>query len=112
MEIINGFAAAKGRLERLVVMDFGKISPHSKENFGREMSPEEVVAKILSDVRAQGDAAVIDYTAKFDRCRVTSLEIKPEQIKAAYDQIEPELLSVIQMRSSSKSTTAYTVHAM
>ena len=99
MEIISGFTAAKARLARQVVLDFGKISPGSKETFGREMSPEEVVAKILSDVKTRGDTAVIDYTARFDRCRVSSLEVKAEQIKAAYNTIEPELLEAFKMAS-------------
>jgi histidinol dehydrogenase len=99
LEIISGFTAAKARLARQVVLDFGKISPGSKETFGREMSPEEVVAKILSDVKTRGDTAVIDYTARFDRCRVSSLEVKAEQIKAAYNTIEPELLEAFKMAS-------------
>jgi len=99
LEIISGFTAAKARLARQVVLDFGKISPGSKETFGREMSPEEVVAKILSDVKTRGDTAVIDYTARFDRCRVSSLEVKAEQIKAAYNTIEPELLEAFRMAS-------------
>ena len=99
MEIISGFTAAKARLARQVVLDFGKISPGSKETFGREMSPEEVVAKILSDVKTRGDTAVIDYTARFDRCRVSSMEVKAEQIKAAYNTIEPELLEAFKMAS-------------
>ena len=99
MEIINGFTAAKARLARQVVLDFGKISPGSKETFGREMSPEEVVAKILSDVKTRGDTAVIDYTARFDRCRVSSLEVKAKQIKASYNTIEPELLEAFKMAS-------------
>ena len=81
------------------MLDFGKISPGSKETFGREMSPEEVVAKILSDVKTRGDTAVIDYTARFDRCRVSSLEVKAEQIKAAYNTIEPELLEAFKLAS-------------
>ena len=99
MEFISGFTAAKARLARQVVLDFGKISPGSKETFGREMSPEEVVDKILSDVKTRGDTAVIDYTARFDRCRVSSMEVKAEQIKAAYNTIEPELLEAFKMAS-------------
>ena len=63
------------------------------------MSPEEVVAKILSDVKTRGDTAVIDYTARFDRCRVSSMEVKAEQIKAAYNTIEPELLEAFKLAS-------------
>ena len=63
------------------------------------MSPEEVVANILSDVKARGDTAVIDYTARFDHCQVSSLEIKTEQIKAAYNKVEPELVAAFKLAS-------------
>ncbi len=100
MEIIKGFAAAKARLARQVTMDFGKTSPGSKDTFGREMSPEEVVAQILSDVKERGDSAVIDYTARFDRCHIGALEIKAEPIKEAYDHIQPELLKAFKLAAS------------
>ena len=34
---------------------------------------EERVAAIVADVRARGDAAVLDYTARFDRGQATSM---------------------------------------
>ncbi|WP_372604860.1 histidinol dehydrogenase, partial [Actibacterium sp.] len=39
----------------------------------REDSPDvdDAVAAIIADVRARGDAAVIDLTAKFDRLQLT-----------------------------------------
>ncbi len=53
----------------------------------REDSPEvgEVVAGIIADVRARGDAAVIDLTERFDRIRLTpeTLAVRPEEIAAA-----------------------------
>ncbi len=61
------------------------------------MSPEEVVANILSDVKERGDSAVIDYTARFDHCRIGTLEIKVDQIKAAYRHIQPELLKAFKL---------------
>ncbi len=53
---------------------------------------EQRVAEILADVRARGDAAVLDYTARFDRLLATSvkeLEIGAEALKAAFDSIAP-----------------------
>ncbi len=97
MEIIEGFAAAKTRLSRRVVLEFGEVSPRSKETFGREMSPEEVVARILSDVKTQGDAAVFNYTAKFDRCQLSSLEVNHRQLKKAYDHVDPELVEALKL---------------
>ena len=49
---------------------------------------EERVRSILADVQARGDAAVLDYTARFDGLSADSmqaLELQPAELKAAYD---------------------------
>ncbi|WP_112874316.1 histidinol dehydrogenase [Paracoccus endophyticus] len=45
----------------------------------------DVVSAILADVRARGDAAVLDYTARFDRLDLTAdrLILSPDEIDAA-----------------------------
>ncbi|PIE16129.1 MAG: histidinol dehydrogenase [Rhodobacterales bacterium] len=52
----------------------------------REDSPDvdAVVAEIISDVRARGDAAVLELTEKFDRVRLTpqSMAFTPAEIEA------------------------------
>jgi histidinol dehydrogenase len=53
---------------------------------------EQRVADILADVRARGDAAVLDYTARFDGVQAESmaaLEIGAAELKAALDAITP-----------------------
>ena len=55
---------------------------------------DATVAAILSDVRARGDAAVLDYTRKFDRLDVpnmTALELTKAEMKTAFDALAPEL---------------------
>ncbi len=47
---------------------------------------DTAVAAIIADVRARGDAAVLEYTARFDRLRaasVAALEIGAEEMKRA-----------------------------
>ncbi|MBR9653073.1 histidinol dehydrogenase [Thalassovita aquimarina] len=50
----------------------------------REDSPDvdDVVAGIIADVRARGDAALIELTAKFDR-----LELTPQTLRFSQDEI-------------------------
>lgn len=57
----------------------------------REDSPDvdAVVAEIISDVRARGDAAVVELTAKFDR-----LELTPETLAFTAEEIEAECAKV------------------
>jgi histidinol dehydrogenase len=97
MEIIRGFEAAKARLGRQIVLDFGKVSPRSKELFGRDMSPQKVVDMVLEDVRTRGDKAVIDYTLKFDRYQISKFEVTPQQIQEAYQQVEADLVAALKL---------------
>ena len=56
-------------------------------------SVEQVVRDILSAVRAGGDAAVLDYTERFDGYRPASLRVSPDAVKAAYSKVEPETVA-------------------
>ena len=46
---------------------------------------DQAVAAIIADVRARGDAALLDYTARFDRLTLTAdrLRISAAEIDAA-----------------------------
>jgi len=51
---------------------------------------EQRVADILADVRARGDAAVLDYTARFDGLQADSLkalELTQVELRAAFDSL-------------------------
>ncbi len=51
---------------------------------------EQRVKNILTDVRTRGDAAVMEYTARFDGLQVASmadLELKAADFKAAFDSL-------------------------
>ena len=54
---------------------------------------EQRVKAILADVRARGDAAVLEYTARFDGLQAASmaeLELKQSDFKAAFDSLPAE----------------------
>jgi histidinol dehydrogenase len=60
---------------------------------------EQRVADILADVRQRGDAAVLDYTARFDGLSagsVGALELTPADFKAAFDSITPAQREALQ----------------
>jgi len=53
---------------------------------------EQRVAEILADVKARGDAAVLEYTARFDLVQadsVAALELTREELQAAFEAITP-----------------------
>ncbi len=54
---------------------------------------ERSVAQILSDVKARGDAAVLEYTNRFDRLSansVAALELPMSELDAALEGLEPK----------------------
>ncbi|TXI18221.1 MAG: histidinol dehydrogenase [Roseateles sp.] len=64
---------------------------------------EQRVADILADVRARGDAAVLDYTARFDRVNaasVAALELGAAELKAAFDAITPAQAAALQFAAN------------
>ncbi|MEZ7871532.1 MAG: histidinol dehydrogenase [Brachymonas denitrificans] len=51
---------------------------------------EQRVSDILADVQQRGDAAVLEYTARFDGLQATGmaeLELKQDELKAAFDSL-------------------------
>jgi histidinol dehydrogenase len=60
---------------------------------------EQRVAAILEDVRTRGDAAVLDYTARFDGLQaasVAALEIGQDELRAALSRITPAQRQALQ----------------
>src|SRR6266702_57244 len=54
---------------------------------------ERSVAQILNDVKARGDAAVLEYTNRFDRLdakSVDALELPMSELEAALESLEPK----------------------
>lgn len=60
------------------------------------------VAGILADVRARGDAAVIEVTARFDRLDLTpdTMRVTAEAIDAATAGIEPSLAAALDLAAT------------
>ncbi len=59
----------------------------------QDASIENTVAAILADVKKRGDAAVLEYTQRFDRLEAASmaaLELPKEKLQAALDGLPPE----------------------
>ncbi|MGE5466201.1 MAG: histidinol dehydrogenase [Ignavibacteria bacterium] len=60
---------------------------------------ERTVAEVLANVRTLGDAAVIDYTSRFDKLAVTSmaqLELSRDVLQAAFEALPAEQKSALE----------------
>ncbi|MDO4867521.1 MAG: histidinol dehydrogenase [Clostridia bacterium] len=79
------------------IMKYGEVA--NSEIFARsvpEVDVAAIVSDIIADVRARGDAALLDYCEKFDKVRLESLEVSAEEFDAAFDQMEPEFIDVLE----------------
>jgi histidinol dehydrogenase len=52
---------------------------------------EKTVSPVLSDVRIKGDAALREYTQKFDKVELTDFEVSEEEFEKAFFCTKPEL---------------------
>jgi len=86
LKIVEGFDEAKSILSRRT----GEAEVDIDDK-------EQVVRQIINDVRARGDAALLDYTEKFDGVRLTSLEIDKSRVKQSSREIDTELLSALKL---------------
>lgn len=98
MKIVNGFEAGKSDLQRGSVT-FDQLPPdvkqRTKETFGEELPPAEVVNRIVADVRDRGDAAVLDFTSRLDKVNLKSLNITEAESRTAYDRVDPGLIDAL-----------------
>ncbi|MCG8430668.1 MAG: histidinol dehydrogenase [Candidatus Omnitrophica bacterium] len=60
---------------------------------------EDTVKKVLNDVRLLGDEAVLKYTRKFDRVKLTARQLKVSEIEisGAYQNISPKFVSSLKV---------------
>jgi histidinol dehydrogenase len=87
LKIIEGFQQAKLVLSRQ--------GPAQKALEVDER--EQVVRQIIEEVRRRGDAALFDYTEKFDGVKLSLLEIDKKQITSAYREVDAGLLSALKL---------------
>ncbi len=66
----------------------------SPNNYGKY---EAIVADVVNDVKANGDAAVLSYTKKFDGCDFTpeQMLVTDEEIAEAYEAVDDSLIEII-----------------
>ena len=57
---------------------------------------ESTVSAIVEDIRKRGDEALIEYTLRFDGAALDSLRVSQEEIDAAFEQVDKEMIGVLQ----------------
>ncbi len=70
-----------------------------EEIFARSLptaSVEGAVSEIIACVKEKKDAALLDYTEKFDGVRLSSLLVTEEELSFAVSKVEPEFLRILE----------------
>ncbi len=100
LRVYSDVAEARRTVLRRVPFDEVATSPELEQGirriFGEALTPEQVVARILGDVRTRGDAALRDYAERIDGSRLESIEVPRAELDWAFAQISPELRSALE----------------
>jgi histidinol dehydrogenase len=100
MKRVKGFGKARQLLTRENFWESFTTPPgltaQIKQVFGKELSVQEVVDRIIGEVRDKGDKALLDYTEKLDGVRLDSLEVDRQEVVAACGTIDKELVLALE----------------
>jgi histidinol dehydrogenase len=100
MKRVKGFIKAKRLLSRESFWESfttpPRLTAQIRQAFGEELSVQEVVGRIIGEVRDKGDEALINYTEKLDGVRLDSLEVDRQEVVVAYDMIDKKLVSAFE----------------
>ena len=82
--------------------DFDEVRPEEilNRDIRAEADVEATVDAIIADVRARGDAALIEYAAKFDHAELTDVRVSQEEIDEAFAELkktDPEFITTLKM---------------
>jgi histidinol dehydrogenase len=99
LRIYAEVAEARRTILRRVPFDEVPTSPELEEGiqriFGEPLTPEQVVSRILRDVRARGDAALRDYAERIDGSKLGEIAVPQGELQAALDQLDPTLRAAL-----------------
>ena len=78
------------------IMKYGEVAPD--EIFARVepvVDVEAIVTDIIQNVRQRGDEALFEYCEKFDKARLDTLLVTPEEIQEAAQAVGEEFLEIL-----------------
>ncbi len=79
------------------ILDFNKVS--KEEIFARTVNEADVsgiVKDIIDDVKVNKDKALYSYCEKFDKVKLTSLEVTKEEIEEGYNSVSAEFIRILE----------------
>ena len=84
------------------IYEFEKLKP--EEILNRDIRAEEDVSRavdeVLARVKAEGDAALLDYTKRFDGVELTDLQVSEAEMDAAWNALDPEFRKTLELAAA------------
>ncbi len=78
------------------IYPYGQVA--DEEIFARAVPEVDVAAavrEIIAAVRTRGDAALLEYTEKFDGAKLSKLRVTQEEMDEALERVSPEFLEIL-----------------
>lgn len=100
VRVFHDLAEGRAFVLRNRDMREAELSPRMREGvrrvFGEDLTAEQVVTRIIADVRWGGDDALRHYTREIDGVELDSLEVTPDEIDDAYRVIPSETIAALE----------------
>jgi histidinol dehydrogenase len=99
ISLFEDVETARERLLQRAALDEMAPSPQMaaglRRIFGRDLSPAEAVAEIVTSVREKGDAALRDWMERIDGVKLEALELSREERRQALAAVPANLLDAL-----------------
>jgi len=99
IRVVHGYSAAREALRRKGGLETLELSEGARRGiervFGAPLTAEQVVDRIVDDVRARGDEALLHYTREIDRVELDSIDVPRSAWRMAFDSIDPALRAAL-----------------
>ncbi len=66
------------------------VKAPARSSLSDNASVETLVSEIIANVRANGDAAVRDYSARFDKAELDTFEVTDKERESALNELDPQ----------------------
>jgi histidinol dehydrogenase len=95
IRVVHGYEAAREALRRKGGLESLELSEGARKGiervFGEALTAEQVVDRIVRDVRERGDVALLHYSREIDRVALDRFDVPKVEWKSAFESIDSEL---------------------
>jgi len=98
--VYGATAARRSLLERRPLEEYEtppELLDSIQRLFGERLSPDQVVCRILADVRSKGDDSLLAYSRLLDGAEPESLRVSEKQIETAWQDSSPVLRDALEL---------------